>query len=157
MNKLQLIKQIIFSFLIFGLLFSQESTEESSADDYTVAEQEIFESIKKESDKKERKSRRKMVTRDTYESLATQTLITVGGIFIAGNVSSDLLTTYSTIALIYPTTKLIQIRKSDASKEVKAKRQQTVITASMIGSIPIINVVATLVFMPVVFASELIN
>ena len=59
--------------------------------------------------------------------------------------------------MIYPTTKLIQIRKSDATKEVKAKRQQTVITASMVGAIPIINVMATLVFMPVVFASEVIN
>ena len=140
-----------------GILFAQESTDDSSIDDYTAAEQEVFESIKKESDKKERKSRRKMVTRDTYESLATQTLITVGGIFIAGNVSSDLLTTYSTIALIYPTTKLIKIRNSDASKEVKAKRQQTVITASMIGAIPIINVEATVAFIPVVFASEVIN
>ncbi len=149
--------RLIFLTLMCGILFAQESTEDSSIDDYTAAEQEVFESIKKESDKKERKSRRKMVTRDTYESLATQTLITVGGIFIAGNVSADLLTTYSTIALIYPTTKLIKIRNSDASKEVKAKRQQTVITASMIGSIPIINVMATLVFMPVVFASELIN
>ena len=149
--------RLIFLTLMCGILFAQESTDDSSIDDYTAAEQEVFESIKKESDKKERKSRRKMVTRDTYESLATQTLITVGGIFIAGNVSSDLLTTYSTIALIYPTTKLIKIRNSDASKEVKAKRQQTVITASMIGSIPIINVVATLVFMPVAFASELIN
>ena len=149
--------RLIFLTLMCGILFAQESTDDSSIDDYTAAEQEVFESIKKESDKKERKSRRKMVTRDTYESLATQTLITVGGIFIAGNVSSDLLTTYSTIALIYPTTKLIKIRNSDASKEVKAKRQQTVITASMIGSIPIINVMATLVFMPVVFASELIN
>lgn len=152
-----MISRLIFLTLMCGILFAQESTEDSSIDDYTAAEQEVFESIKKESDKKERKSRRKMVTRDTYESLATQTLITVGGIFIAGNVSADLLTTYSTIALIYPTTKLIKIRNSDASKEVKAKRQQTVITASMIGSIPIINVMATLVFMPVVFASELIN
>ena len=149
--------RLIFLTLMCGILFAQESTDDSSIDDYTAAEQEVFESIKKESDKKERKSRRKMVTRDTYESLATQTLITVGGIFIAGNVSSDLLTTYSTIALIYPTTKLIKIRNSDASKEVKAKRQQTVITASMIGSIPIINVVATVVFIPVVFASEVIN
>jgi len=152
-----MVSRLIFLTLMCGILFAQESTEDSSIDDYTAAEQEVFESIKKESDKKERKSRRKMVTRDTYESLATQTLITVGGIFIAGNVSADLLTTYSTIALIYPTTKLIKIRNSDASKEVKAKRQQTVITASMIGSIPIINVMATLVFMPVVFASELIN
>ena len=149
--------RLIFLTLMCGILCAQESTDDSSIDDYTAAEQEVFESIKKESDKKERKSRRKMVTRDTYESLATQTLITVGGIFIAGNVSSDLLTTYSTIALIYPTTKLIKIRNSDASKEVKAKRQQTVITASMIGSIPIINVVATVVFIPVVFASEVIN
>ena len=149
--------RLIFLTLMCGILFAQESTDDSSIDDYTAAEQEVFESIKKESDKKERKSRRKMVTRDTYESLATQTLITVGGIFIAGNVSSDLLTTYSTIALIYPTTKLIKIRNSDASKEVKAKRQQTVITASMIGAIPIINVVATVAFIPVVFASEVIN
>ena len=151
------LRLIFLTTFMCGILFAQESTDDSSVDDYTAAEQEVFESIKKESDKKERKSRRKMVTRDTYESLATQTLITVGGIFIAGNVSSDLLTTYSTIALIYPTTKLIKIRNSDASKEVKAKRQQTVITASMIGSIPIINVVATVVFMPVVFASEVIN
>ena len=149
--------RLIFLTLMCGILFAQESTDDSSIDDYTAAEQEVFESIKKESDKKERKSRRKMVTRDTYESLATQTLITVGGIFIAGNVSSDLLTTYSTIALIYPTTKLIKIRNSDASKEVKAKRQQTVITASMIGAIPIINVVATVAFITVVFASEVIN
>ena len=140
--------RLIFLTLMCGILFAQESTDDSSIDDYTAAEQEVFESIKKESDKKERKSRRKMVTRDTYESLATQTLITVGGIFIAGNVSSDLLTTYSTIALIYPTTKLIKIRNSDASKEVKAKRQQTVITASMIGTIPIINVVATVACPP---------
>ena len=149
--------RLIFLTFMCGILFAQESTEDSSVDDYTAAEQEVFESIKKESDKKERKSRRKMVTRDTYEALATQTLVTVGGIFISANVSSDLFTTYSAIALIYPTTKLIQIRKSDATKEIKAKRQQTVITASIIGSIPIINVVATLVFMPVVFASEVIN
>ena len=149
--------RLIFLTLMCGILFAQESTDDSSIDDYTAAEQEVFESIKKESDKKERKSIRKRVTRDTYESLATQTLITVGGIFIAGNVSSDLLTTYSTIALIYPTTKLIKIRNSDASKEVKAKRQQTVITASMIGAIPIINVVATVAFIPVVFTSEVIN
>ena len=149
--------RLIFLTFMCGILFAQESTDDSSIDDYTAAEQEVFESIKKESDKKERKSRRKMVTRDTYEALATQTLVTVGGIFISANVSSDLFTTYSTIALIYPTTKLIQIRKSDATKEIKAKRQQTVITASIIGSIPIINVVATLVFMPVVFASEVIN
>ena len=149
--------RLIFLTFMCGILFAQESTEDSSVDDYTAAEQEVFESIKKESDKKERKSRRKMVTRDVYESLATQTLITVGGIFISANVSSDLFATYSTIALIYPTTKLIQISKSDATKEVKAKRQQTVITASMVGAIPIINVVATVVFMPVVFASEVIN
>tara|TARA_Y100000590_G_scaffold132600_1_gene151488 strand:+ start:1911 stop:2381 length:471 start_codon:yes stop_codon:yes gene_type:complete len=149
--------RLIFLTFMCGILFAQESTEDSSVDDYTAAEKEVFESIKKESDKKERKSRRKMITRDTYESLATQTLVTVGGIFISANVSSDLFTTYSTIALIYPTTKLIQIRKSDATKEVKAKRQQTVITASMVGAIPIINVMATLVFMPVVFASEVIN
>ena len=149
--------RLIFLTFMCGILFAQESTEDSSVDDYTAAEKEVFESIKKESDKKERKSRRKMITRDTYESLATQTLVTVGGIFISANVSSDLFTTYSAIALIYPTTKLIQIRKSDATKEVKAKRQQTVITASMVGAIPIINVMATLVFMPVVFASEVIN
>ena len=149
--------RLIFLTFMCGILFAQESTEDSSVDDYTAAEKEVFESIKKESDKKERKSRRKMVTRDTYEALATQTLVTVGGIFISANVSSDLFTTYSAIALIYPTTKLIQIRKSDATKEVKAKRQQTVITASMVGAIPIINVMATLVFMPVVFASEVIN
>ena len=151
------IRLIFLTTFMCGILFAQESTDDSSIDDYTAAEQEVFESIKKESDKKERKSRRKMVTRDTYESLATQTLVTVGGIFISANVSSDLFTTYSAIALIYPTTKLIQIRKSDATKEIKAKRQQTVITASIIGSIPIINVVATLVFMPIVFASEVIN
>ena len=151
------IRLIFLTTFMCGILFAQESTDDSSIDDYTAAEQEVFESIKKESDKKERKSRRKMVTRDTYESLATQTLVTVGGIFISANVSSDLFTTYSTIALIYPTTKLIQIRNSDATKKIKAKRQQTVVTASIIGSIPIINVVATLVFMPVVFASEVIN
>ena len=151
------IRLIFLTTFMCGILFAQESTDDSSIDDYTAAEQEVFDSIKKESDNKERKSRRKMVTRDTYESLATQTLVTVGGIFISANVSSDLFTTYSTIALIYPTTKLIQIRKSDATKEIKAKRQQTVITASIIGSIPIINVVATLVFMPIVFASEVIN
>ena len=149
--------RLIFLTFMCGILFAQESTEDSSVDDYTAAEKEVFESIKKESDKKERKSRRKMVTRDTYEALATQTLVTVGGIFISANVSSDLFTTYSAIALIYPTTKLIQIRNSDATKKIKAKRQQTVVTASIIGSIPIINVVATLVFMPVVFASEVIN
>ena len=151
------IRLIFLTTFMCGILFAQESTDDSSVDDYTAAEQEVFESIKKESDKKERKSRRKMVTRDTYESLATQTLVTVGGIFISANVSSDLFTTYSTIALIYPTTKLIQIRNSDATKKIKAKRQQTVVTASIIGSIPIINVVATLVFMPIVFASEVIN
>ena len=151
------IRLIFLTTFMCGILFAQESTDDSSIDDYTAAEQEVFESIKKESDKKERKSRRKMVTRDTYESLATQTLVTVGGIFISANVSSDLFTTYSAIALIYPTTKLIQIRNSDATKKIKAKRQQTVVTASIIGSIPIINVVATLVFMPVVFASEVIN
>ena len=151
------IRLIFLTTFMCGILFAQESTDDSSVDDYTAAEQEVFESIKKESDKKERKSRRKMVTRDVYESLATQTLITVGGIFISANVSSDLFATYSTIALIYPTTKLIQISKSDATKEIKAIRHQTVITASIIGSIPIINVVATLVFMPIVFASEVIN
>ena len=58
--------RLIFLILMCGILFSQESTEDSSVDDYTAAEQEVFESIKKESDKKERKSRIKMVTRDTY-------------------------------------------------------------------------------------------
>ena len=56
--------RLIFLTFMCGILFAQESTEDSSVDDYTAAEKEVFESIKKESDKKERKSRRKMVTRD---------------------------------------------------------------------------------------------
>ena len=67
------IRLIFLTTFMCGILFAQESTDDSSIDDYTAAEQEVFESIKKESDKKEPKSRRKMVTRDTYESLATQT------------------------------------------------------------------------------------
>tara|TARA_Y100001970_G_C14049170_1_gene757972 strand:- start:254 stop:718 length:465 start_codon:yes stop_codon:yes gene_type:complete len=151
------LRLIFLTTFMCGILFAQESTEDSSIDDYTTAEQEVFKSIKEESDKKERKSRRKMITRDAYESLATQTLVTTGGIFIAGNVSYDPIATYSTIALVYPTTKLIQIRKSDATKETKERRQKTVMTASTIGSIPIINVVATIIFIPVVFTSEIIN
>ena len=59
--------RLIFLTFMCGILFAQESTEDSSVDDYTAAEKEVFESIKKESDKKERKSRRKMITRDAYE------------------------------------------------------------------------------------------
>ena len=39
--------RLIFLTLMCGILFAQESTDDSSIDDYTAAEQEVFESIKK--------------------------------------------------------------------------------------------------------------
>ena len=45
--------RLIFLTFMCGILFAQEATEDSSVDDYTAAEKEVFESIKKESDKKE--------------------------------------------------------------------------------------------------------
>ena len=67
------------------------------------------------------------------------------------------MTTYSAIALVYPTAKLISIGKSNASKQVKADRQARVLRASVIGAVPIINIVATIAFIPIIFASEIIN
>ena len=76
---------------------------------------------------------------------------------MANIVGIDLGTTYSAIALVYPTAKLISIGKSNASKQVKAERQARVLRASVIGAIPIINIVAVIIFMPVVLVSEIIN
>ena len=76
---------------------------------------------------------------------------------MANIVGIDLGTTYSAIALAYPTAKLISIGKSNASKQVKAERQARVLKASIIGAIPIINIAAVIIFIPVVLASEIIN
>ena len=86
-----------------------------------------------------------------------QTLTTTAGIFVAANLPHDVMTTYSTIALVYPTAKLVSIGKSDASKQVKADRKERVLKASVVGAIPIVNIVATIAFIPIVFASEIIN
>ena len=45
------IRLIFLTTFMCGILFAQESTDDSSVDDYTAAEQEVFESIKIESDK----------------------------------------------------------------------------------------------------------
>ena len=152
-----LLKRIVFLTFLISLAYGQDVEADSAIEGYEQAEEELLESIKEESNKSEKKRKRKLANRDTYQALTMQTLTTTAGIFVAANLPHDVMTTYSTIALVYPTAKLISISKSDASKQVKADRQARVLRASVIGAVPIINIVATIAFIPIVFASEIIN
>ena len=152
-----LLKKIIFFTFLLSLVYCQDVETDSATEGYDQAEEELLESIKKESDKDERKRKRKLANRDTYQALVMQTATTTAGIFVAANLPHDVMTTYSAIALAYPTAKLISISKSNASKQVKAERQTRVLRASIIGAIPIVNIAAVIIFVPVVFASEIIN
>ena len=152
-----LLKRIIFLTFLIALAYGQDVEADSAIEGYEQAEEELLESIKEESNKSEKKRKRKLANRDTYQALTMQTLTTTAGIFVAANLPHDAMTTYSTIALVYPTAKLVSIGKSDASKQVKADRKERVLKASVVGAIPIVNIVATIVFIPIVFASEIIN
>ena len=152
-----LLKRIIFLTFLIALAYGQDVEADSAIEGYEQAEEELLESIKEESNKSEKKRKRKLANRDTYQALTMQTLTTTAGIFVAANLPHDVMTTYSTIALVYPTAKLVSIGKSDASKQVKADRKERVLKASVVGAIPIVNIVATIVFIPIVFASEIIN
>jgi len=152
-----LLKRIIFFTFLLSLVYCQEVETDSATEGYDQAEEELLESIKKESDKDERKRKRKLANRDTYQALVMQTATTTAGIFVAANLPYDVITTYSAIALAYPTAKLISIGKSNASKQVKAERQARVLRASILGAIPIVNIAAVIIFIPVVLASEIIN
>ena len=152
-----MLKRIVFLTFLISLAYGQDVEADSAIEGYEQAEEELLESIKEESNKSEKKRKRKLANRDTYQALTMQTLTTTAGIFVAANLPHDVMTTYSTIALVYPTAKLISISKSDASKQVKADRKERVLKASVIGAIPIVNIVATIAFIPIVFASEIIN
>ena len=152
-----LLKRIVFLTFLISLAYGQDVEADSAIEGYEQAEEELLESIKEESNKSEKKRKRKLANRDTYQALTMQTLTTTAGIFVAANLPHDVMTTYSTIALVYPTAKLVSIGKSDASKQVKADRKERVLKASVIGAIPIVNIVATIAFIPIVFASEIIN
>ena len=152
-----LLKRIIFFTFLLSLVYCQDVETDSATEGYDQAEEELLESIKKESSKSEKKRKRKLANRDTYQALVMQTATTTAGIFVAANLPHDVMTTYSAIALAYPTAKLISIGKSNASKQVKAERQTRVLRASIIGAIPIVNIAAVIIFIPVVLASEIIN
>ena len=152
-----MLKRIVFLTFLISLAYGQDVEADSAIEGYEQAEEELLESIKEESNKSEKKRKRKLANRDTYQALTMQTLTTTAGIFVAANLPHDVMTTYSTIALVYPTAKLVSIGKSDASKQVKADRQERVLKASVVGAIPIVNIVATIAFIPIVFASEIIN
>lgn len=152
-----LLKRIVFLTFLISLAYGQDVEADSAIEGYEQAEEELLESIKEESNKSEKKRKRKLANRDTYQALTMQTLTTTAGIFVAANLPHDVMTTYSTIALVYPTAKLVSIGKSDASKQVKADRKERVLKASVVGAIPIVNIVATVAFIPIVFASEIIN
>lgn len=152
-----LLKRIVFLTFLIALAYGQDVEADSAIEGYEQAEEELLESIKEESNKSEKKRKRKLANRDTYQALTMQTLTTTAGIFVAANLPHDVMTTYSTIALVYPTAKLVSIGKSDASKQVKADRKERVLKASVVGAIPIVNIVATIAFIPIVFASEIIN
>ena len=152
-----LLKKIVFLTFLISLAYGQDVEADSAIEGYEQAEEELLESIKEESNKSEKKRKRKLANRDTYQALTMQTLTTTAGIFVAANLPHDVMTTYAAIALVYPTAKLISIGKSNASKQVKADRQARVLRASVIGAVPIINIVATIAFIPIVFASEIIN
>ena len=152
-----MLKKIVFLTFLISLAYGQDVEADSAIEGYEQAEEELLESIKEESSKSEKKRKRKLANRETYQVLAMQTLTTTAGIFVAANLPHDAMTTYSAIALVYPTAKLISIGKSNASKQVKADRQARVLRASVIGAVPIINIVATIAFIPIVFASEIIN
>ena len=152
-----LLKRIVFLTFLISLAYGQDVEADSAIEGYEQAEEELLESIKEESNKSEKKRKRKLTNRDTYQALTMQTLTTTAGIFVAANLPHDVMTTYSTIALVYPTAKLVSIGKSDASKQVKADRKERVLKASVVGAIPIVNIVATIAFIPIVFASEIIN
>ena len=152
-----MLKRIIFLTFLISLAYGQDVEADSAIEGYEQAEEELLESIKEESNKSEKKRKRKLANRDTYQALTMQTLTTTAGIFVAANLPHDVMTTYSTIALVYPTAKLVSIGKSDASKQVKADRKERVLKASVVGAIPIVNIVATIAFIPIVFASEIIN
>ena len=152
-----LLKRIIFFTFLLSLVYCQDVETDSATEGYDQAEEELLESIKKESNKSEKKRKRKLANRDTYQALVMQTATTTAGIFVAANLPYDVMTTYSAIALAYPTAKLISIGKSNASKQVKAERQARVLRASIIGAIPIVNIAAVIIFIPVVLASEIIN
>ena len=152
-----LLKRIVFLTFLISLAYGQDVEADSAIEGYEQAEEELLESIKEESNKSEKKRKRKLANRDTYQALTMQTLTTTAGIFVAANLPHDAMTTYSTTALVYPTAKLVSISKSDASKQVKADRKERVLKASVVGAIPIVNIVATIVFIPIVFASEIIN
>ena len=152
-----MLKRIVFLTFLISLAYGQDVEADSAIEGYEQAEEELLESIKEESNKSEKKRKRKLANRDTYQVLTMQTLTTTAGIFVAANLPHDVMTTYSTIALVYPTAKLVSIGKSDASKQVKADRKERVLKASVVGAIPIVNIVATIAFIPIVFASEIIN
>ena len=152
-----LLKRIVFLTFLISLAYGQDVEADSAIEGYEQAEEELLESIKEESNKSEKKRKRKLANRDTYQVLTMQTLTTTAVIFVAANLPHDVMTTYSTIALVYPTAKLVSIGKSDASKQVKADRKERVLKASVVGAIPIVNIVATIAFIPIVFASEIIN
>ena len=152
-----LLKRIVFLTFLISLAYGQDVEADSAIEGYEQAEEELLESIKEESNKSEKKRKRKLANRDTYQVLTMQTLTTTAVIFVAANLPHDVMTTYSTIALVYPTAKFVSIGKSDASKQVKADRKERVLKASVVGAIPIVNIVATIAFIPIVFASEIIN
>ena len=139
-----MLKRIVFLTFLISLAYGQDVEADSAIEGYEQAEEELLESIKEESNKSEKKRKRKLANRDTYQALTMQTLTTTAGIFVAANLPHDVMTTYSTIALVYPTAKLVSIGKSDASKQVKADRKERVLKASVVGAIPIVNIVATI-------------
>ena len=136
-----LLKRIVFLTFLISLAYGQDVEADSAIEGYEQAEEELLESIKEESNKSEKKRKRKLANRDTYQALTMQTLTTTAGIFVAANLPHDVMTTYSTIALVYPTAKLVSIGKSDASKQVKADRKERVLKASVIGAIPILSLI----------------
>ena len=141
-----MLKRIVFLTFLISLAYGQDVEADSAIEGYEQAEEELLESIKEESNKSEKKRKRKLANRDTYQALTMQTLTTTAGIFVAANLPHDVMTTYSTIALVYPTAKLVSIGKSDASKQVKADRKERVLKASVVGAIPIVNIVACLLY-----------
>ncbi|GIS56824.1 MAG: hypothetical protein CM1200mP1_07620 [Candidatus Neomarinimicrobiota bacterium] len=132
-----MLKRIVFLTFLISLAYGQDVEADSAIEGYEQAEEELLESIKEESNKSEKKRKRKLANRDTYQALTMQTLTTTAGIFVAANLPHDVMTTYSTIALVYPTAKLVSIGKR-MPETGKSRSKRKVLKASVVGAIPIV-------------------
>ena len=64
-----LLKRIVFLTFLISLAYGQDVEADSAIEGYEQAEEELLESIKEESNKSEKKRKRKLANRDTYQAL----------------------------------------------------------------------------------------